>query len=99
MACTEALSGDGPALMGRLAGFLRLEPFDFGPAVAKGKFNAASNRGYDRVTGWAAAAESDAARPRMPAPLETTLRTFYSPFNERLFELTGARCQWPTRSS
>jgi hypothetical protein len=36
---------------------------------------------------------------KMPLEVQRTLREFYSPFNERLFELSGRRCPWWSLSS
>ena len=45
-AASEESQGAGPAqAMARVGRFLGLEAMDFGPVVAKGKFNAATHRG------------------------------------------------------
>jgi len=97
--CTESLSVSESGVdlateqLSRVASFIGVGEFDFTETVSKGKFNAAENKGYGKVTSWDA--ESKQSTPEMPADLHDTLKEFYRPFNERLFELTNNRCQWP----
>ena len=49
-----------------------------------------------QVTTWDEAHATEAARPEMDEALRRTMIDFYAPFNERLFELAGGRCRWPT---
>ena len=94
---SEALSA-AARTVARVAVFIGLDPSlanDFKETVASGKFNAAANRGYEKVTTWEAAAKSERERPAMDLSLSRTLQEFYAPFNERLFELSGGRCHWP----
>lgn len=98
--CTESLSvtasgvGAAASEMSAVARFIGLStPFDFTATLAKGKFNAANNKGYSKVTSWADV--DTAAQPEMPLALHHTIQHFYEPYNERLFELAGIRCEWP----
>jgi hypothetical protein len=122
--------------MRSVAAFLGVDSsFDFGPVVAKGKFNSAENRGYEAITPWEQQQQqktegsgsgggggsggtsgggggvgggsslkkaphgqqpnSREGDHEMSAELRRRLLAFYSPFNERLFDLAGKRCAWP----
>ena len=61
------------------------------------QYNTRGNRGYESLTPWAeadGAAAKAAAIDAIPGALQASLHAYYSPFNRRLFELTGARCEW-----
>uniref|UniRef100_A0A7S2RS97 Sulfotransferase domain-containing protein n=1 Tax=Rhizochromulina marina TaxID=1034831 RepID=A0A7S2RS97_9STRA len=92
--CTEHLHDDSAATMTGAARFIGLDDFDFTATVEKGKYNALANRGYDKVTSWDQAAETEGKRPPIDEETRAALADIFHPFNERLFELTGNRCDW-----
>lgn len=100
--CTDDIASSASAApaMRDLARFIGLgADFDFEATVARGKFNAANQRGYSKVTSWEADASTHEARAPMPPLLREALLDFYRPLNERLFELSGNRCPWPLLST
>ena len=81
--------------MSRVAAHIGLSPFDFGAAVARGKYNAgAQHKGYNAVTSWTDAASLAEKRPAMAMIARQQIDNFTAPFNERLFSRAGHRCRW-----
>ncbi|KAG7349344.1 sulfotransferase [Nitzschia inconspicua] len=101
--CTEELSN--PETMRELALNLGLPSYNFSQVVDEGAYNVGGHRGYDKATSWEelqaerGGATMDAAKnqtngiPITPSLYEE-LQEFVRPYNERLFQLTGKRCQW-----
>lgn len=97
LVCSEDLGDPSTAApaMDRVAAFLGLDAFDFGPVVAKGKYNAgAVHRGYGHVTSWDDADKRSVERPPMDAGARAAIDAFARPFSERLFALADHRCAW-----
>ena len=97
LVCSEDLNDADRAAseMGRVAAFIGLSQFDFGEAVARGKYNAgARHRGYDAVTSWKDASTLAATRPAMSSTSRGMIDNFTAPFNARLFSRAGHRCRW-----
>lgn len=104
--CTEELNNATVLL--NLARQLGLPDYDFEKVIAEGAFNVGGHRGYDKATSWEEIA-SEKKSPSSNAtttekkeedeiPLSDSLKAelleFLKPFNERLFELVGKRCDW-----
>ncbi|CAH0377519.1 unnamed protein product [Pelagomonas calceolata] len=97
LVCSEDLNDLQKAAseMGRVASFIGLSQFDFGAAVARGKYNAgAQHRGYGAVTSWTDAASLAEKRPAISTEARQHIDNFTAPFNERLFSRAGHRCRW-----
>ena len=95
LVCSEDLGAPDRAAdeMARVAAFLGLEAFDFGPVVGKGKYNAGSaHRGYEAVTKWDDAEAVKAHRAPMDEAARAAIANFTRPFNARLFDLAGHAC-------
>lgn len=95
--CTEEIN-NATALLD-LARQLGLPDYDFGPVIAQGAYNVGGHRGYDTATSWNDVRnESDSSGGEDEIPLSEGLRQeldeFLKPFNERLFNLVGKRCDW-----
>ena len=104
--CTEEMGDEPVESMNDVASFLGLPKFDFTAATRLGRYNVGGHRGYDTVT--AVDEESDESNQSSPldnktAPIDLTsisdelmteLKEFYRPYNERLFQLIGKRCDW-----
>lgn len=97
LVCSEDLGAPATAApaMDRVASFLGLAAFDFGPVVGRGKYNAgAQHRGYGHVTSWEDAASASTHRAPMDDAARARVDNFTRPFSERLFALAGHRCAW-----
>jgi hypothetical protein len=108
--CTEELSDLTGAPLNELGMHLGLESYNFSSVVAEGAFNVGGHRGYDKATSWAEVEEEehhsnddgddddddDDEEEIYPlsAELKQELQDFVDPINERLFQLTGRRCNW-----
>ena len=97
--CTEELQDMSGEPLNDLGQFLGLSSFDFSAAVQKGAYNVGGHRGYDKEISWNEFNASRAAdEARLEIPLTEELRqeveAFVQPYNERLFQLVGRRCNW-----
>ena len=97
--CTEELSDMSGESMNQVALHLGLPAHNFSSIVAEGAYNVGGHRGYDTATSWEEVAEeekTEQVKPPIPLTEETRarLQAFVNPYNERLFELTGRRCDW-----
>ena len=100
--CTEELN-NATALL-NLARQLGLPDYDFEKVIAEGAFNVGGHRGYDKATSWEEIAseksqsnnttEKEEEEIPLSDSLKAELLEFLKPFNERLFELVGKRCDW-----
>lgn len=95
--CTEELSD--PEVLRQLALDMGLPSHNFSTVVAEGVFNAGGHKGYDEATPWDQLSQEDSSRAsKKTIPLSPELRRqvldFVRPFNERLFQLVGKRCDW-----
>ena len=99
--CTEELSDLSGTPLNDLGGFLGLPAHNFSSIVAKGAYNVGGHKGYDKEVSWETIQqESKPANVTSPneIPLSPEVRKevdeFVRPINERLFALTGHRCDW-----
>lgn len=97
--CTEELRDLSGDPLNDLGQFLGLPSFNFSSAVQRGAYNVGGNRGYDKETSWdsyKSARENDTDRTEYPLTDEfrQELEDFIRPYNERLFQLVGRRCDW-----
>ena len=102
--CTEEMRDMSGEPLNQLGQFLGLSSFNFSDAVGKGAYNVGGHRGYDKEVPWEAIEEekesnsttSLAKSNEIPLSDEfrRELEDFLRPYNERLFELVGRRCDW-----
>ena len=102
--CTEELSDVSGEPLNRLGQFLGLSSYNFSDAVSKGAYNVGSHRGYDLETSWADIENEKLGNSTTSIvetdkiPLSDELRKevedFIRPYNERLFDVVGRRCNW-----
>ena len=104
--CTEELSD--PDVLEELTMHLGLPPFkNFSGVISGGAYNVGGHKGYDEATSWdelrseekeKGATDDDDDKMTngipIPADLYNEVLEFVSPLNERLFSLTGRRCNW-----
>jgi hypothetical protein len=97
--CTEELSDTTGAPLNKVASFLGLPSYNFSETIQKGAYNVGGHRGYDTEVSWdviEAEAEpvssSENAIPLSDDVLQQ-VQDFVRPYNERLFQLTGRRCE------
>jgi len=75
-----------------LALFLGLPSYNFSETVRGGPYNVGGHRGYDNEISWN---DVDLTKEGdLPQDLRQELLEFFEPYNERLFALTGRRCNW-----
>jgi hypothetical protein len=99
--CTEELSDMSGQPMNNVAQFLGLPPYNFSTIVQGGAYNVGFNTGYDKETSWEERQQFDSSQSvtgQLPVDLEHELLEFIQPFNERLFALTGRRCDWASNN-
>ena len=103
--CTEELSDLSGTSLNELAmKLLGLPSFNFSAVVAEGAYNVGGHRGYDLATSWEQvqkehgdapiATKKEADTIPLSPKLQKELQAFLDPINERLFSLTGRRCDW-----
>ena len=96
--CSEDLRNEPNNSVSLVTQFLGLPPFDFTDVVSEGMFNVGGHRGYDTPTDWRESNSTSHQMKKDKIPLSDQLRTefleFVKPFNERLFQLIGNRCDW-----
>jgi hypothetical protein len=104
--CTEELSDMSGHPMNQLGSFLGLPEHNFSSIVMKGAYNVGGHKGYDNEVPWSTVEEesstvemkSQGNEPKKEIPLSEEFRReladFVQPYNERLFALTGRRCDW-----
>lgn len=102
--CTEEMRDMSGAPLNRLGQFLGLSSYNFSRAVSQGAYNVGGHRGYDKEISWTElqeeenvnATESLVATKEIPLSDEfrKELDEFIRPYNERLFQLVGRRCDW-----
>lgn len=96
--CTEELSDTTGRGVANVASFLGLPAYNFSETVKKGAYNVGGHRGYDTEVSWdVLESESHHASVEKSIPLSDDVlrqvKAFIHPYNERLFHLTGRRCQ------
>jgi len=108
LVCNEDMRDNTSDMLNRLTSWMGLPDYDFSDVIAKGMYNVGGNRGYDKPTPWnetdleageGEADEHDLLEEReeeipISAALRKEVLEFVRPYNERLFELTGQRCNW-----
>lgn len=110
LVCNEDMRDNAADMLGHLSSWLGLPEFDFSDVVSEGMYNVGGHRGYDEATSWEEVTGKDAEAHQEEdehdlleereknIPISDELRQelleFVKPFNERLFELTGQRCNW-----
>ena len=108
LVCNEDMRDNTLDMLNRLTTWMGLPEYDFSSVIAKGMYNVGGNRGYDKATPWdetndeageGEADEHDLLEEREEEiPISDALRQevleFVRPYNERLFKLTGQRCNW-----
>jgi hypothetical protein len=94
--CNEDLKYRSNESMSNVTEFLGLPSFDFSEVTGAGMFNMGGNTGYDTVTKWDDSVGFASKTDDIPisAELRKEYMDFVKPFNERLFELIGKRCDW-----
>jgi hypothetical protein len=101
--CTEEMRDLSGEPINQLGQFLGLPSFNFSSAVSEGMFNVGGHKGYDKQVSWEKVEEeakdhSSKNETEKEIPLSDEFRKeledFIRPFNERLFELIGRRCNW-----
>lgn len=98
--CTEELSDMSGKPLNDLGTFLGLPAiYNFSESVQKGAFNVGGHKGYDNEVSWSTIEEeSKSNSQKRDVPLsegmKQELHEFLKPLNERLFALTGRRCNW-----
>lgn len=94
--CTEELKEFGGDSMNRVGQFLGLPRYEnFSTVVQGGVFNVGNNKGYDKISTWGQL-EQEHKENQIPLSDEfrLELEEFIKPYNERLFAMTGRRCNW-----
>lgn len=98
MVCNEDLKYHGSEELSKISDFLGLPSFDFSDVVDEGMFNVGNNIGYDTVTRVQVEDKKEVVDIYSGIPISEELKqdylSFVKPFNERLFELAGKRCDW-----
>jgi len=94
--CTEDLSDHSGEAMNRLALHLGLPRHDFSKIVSRGAYNVGGHERYAFVSMDAinVTTTKKGAEDELPPDLKQELLDFVRPYNERLFKLTGKRCNW-----
>jgi hypothetical protein len=101
--CTEEMRDHSGEPINQLGQFLGLPSFNFSSTVSEGMFNVGGHEGYDKEVSWEKVeqesqgqASTDEAGTEIPLSddFRKELEEFIRPFNERLFELIGRRCNW-----
>jgi hypothetical protein len=94
--CTEELQDFSGESMNRVGGFLGLPRYEnFSTVVESGAFNVGGHKGYDYEVAWSKI-EEEHKKDDVPISdeLRQELEEFIRPYNERLFNMTGRRCNW-----
>jgi len=95
MICNEDLKQHPLKVMTDLTAFLGLPEFNYTPVVSAGRYNVHGHIGYDVLTAWNDT-KDNFTLDMIPIShsLRDQLLEFLLPYNKRLYELTGRRCDW-----
>jgi hypothetical protein len=93
LVCSEDLRFRPNEVMSNVSDFLGLPAFDFTNVTSAGLYNVGGHTGYDTVTQWNHTNYTPDAIP-ISKELRKEYLKFVKPFNERLFQLVGKRCDW-----
>ena len=94
--CTEELQDFSGKSMNSVGKFLGLPQYsNFSEVVKGGAYNVGGHRGYDYEISWNQL-NKEQEKDKIPLSEEfrLELEEFIRPYNERLFKLTGRRCNW-----
>jgi hypothetical protein len=103
--CTEEMRDMSGEPINKVAKFLGLPSFNFSQVLKMGSYNVGNHKGYDQVTSWETidlesrnkelvdSVESSDSIP-ISAEFRREMLQFFESHNERLFQLTGRRCDW-----
>ena len=82
--------------MNRVGEFLGLPRYDnFSAVVQGGAYNVGGHRGYDHEISWNQLKQEHKSDDiPLTDEFRKELEEFIKPYNERLFEMTGRRCDW-----
>lgn len=95
--CTEELEDFSGESMNSVGEFLGLPRYaNFSDVVQGGAFNVGGHRGYDKEISWDKIGNEHKKDTEIPLSPEfrKELEEFIRPYNERLFEISGRRCNW-----
>lgn len=102
--CTEELTDMTGEPINKLGQFLGLPSYNFSETVNRGAFNVGNHQGYDTEVSWSEleeerlsnATDDNAMEQEIPLSddIRRELEDFFRPYNERLFNLVGRRCDW-----
>ena len=101
--CTDELSDVTGEPMNQLGLFLGLPSFNFSATVSAGAYNVGGYIGYDNEIPWTVveqARSNNSTNNKRGDSIPVTeifrqeLDDFIKPYNERLFQLVGRRCEW-----
>lgn len=103
--CTEEMRDMSGEPINQLSQFLGLPNFNFSTVVGEGMYNVGGHKGYDKEVTWKQAEEeqsngdgdneeSSGGEIPLSDDFRKELNDFIQPYNERLFELIGRRCNW-----
>ena len=105
--CTEELKDMSGEPLNKLGQFLGLQSFNFSQIVSRGAYNVGSHHGYDNEVSWnelevesqnniSEGTGSSGIVDVIPLSdqVRRDLEDFVRPYNERLFNLVGRRCNW-----
>jgi hypothetical protein len=102
--CTEELDDMTGEPINKLGQFLGLPSYNFSETVSRGAYNVGGHEGYDKEVSWSElenerisnTTDDSASEQEIPLSIEfrRELEEFIRPYNDRLFELIGRRCDW-----
>ena len=94
--CTEELEDFSGESMNSVGKFLGLPRYDnFSEVVQGGAFNVGGHRGYDNEISWDKIGnEHKKDEVELSVELRKEVEEFIRPYNERLFNMSGRRCNW-----
>lgn len=102
--CTEELNDMTGEPLNKLGQFLGLPAYNFSKTVSRGAYNVGGHEGYDTEVSWSDLENEHPSNTTDDTALEheiplsdafrRELEEFIRPYNERLFELIGRRCDW-----
>ena len=103
--CTEEMRDLSGEPINQLGQFLGLPSYDFSDVVGEGAFNVGGHKGYDKEVSWAEIEKETEEEPTgddsssggeipLSDEFRKELAEFIRPYNERLFDLVGRRCNW-----
>lgn len=104
--CTEEMRDLTGEPINELTQFLGLPSYNFSSVVGEGMYNVGGHKGYDKEVTWDEVEKeanesttdethlSTSGEIPLPDEFRKELQDFIQPYNERLFDLIGRRCDW-----